>query len=115
MVESLGLTPVRNPKPKEHAQQKINVNLETQLQYARNGHAVLKGFLDILKFRDNNMNLKDYAGGASERESNSISSFVWAICKLIRDSIYWCYKYMRYDCNISTANHECINYVQGSK
>jgi ectoine hydroxylase-related dioxygenase (phytanoyl-CoA dioxygenase family) len=46
MVESLGLTPVRNPKPKEHAQQKINVNLETQLQYARNGHAVLKGFLD---------------------------------------------------------------------
>ena len=44
MIKSLGLTPVT--KPNEEVKQNINVSLETQLQYARNGHAVLRNFLD---------------------------------------------------------------------
>ena len=75
---------------------------------------ILKSLFDILEFRNDDMDLKDYAGGASKGKSNFMSSFVKAICKLIRDVIYWCYKYVRYG-NITTANHRCINYVQSSK
>lgn len=61
MVQNLGLTPVTNPKPKEQFKQNINVNLETQLQYARNGHAVLRSFLDPESIKTLKLSLVSYA------------------------------------------------------
>lgn len=61
MIKSLGLTPVTKPKQNEEVRQNIDVSVETQLQYARNGHAVLRNFLDHDSIEKLNESLVSYS------------------------------------------------------